>query len=216
MSSNPIIIVTPADKKEASKLIKAFSKQKLFAQIVDLPLVGGELDTGEKADKTQKGNLPKVTLQALKEVLTRVKEQLGSDVLKNLFVVHDCKKLGDLPKEEWPTMFAEAEALFKPADEEEMDPFDLLDDEDEEDDLLSDLDDGDDDDDLDLDDDDELDSDITLDDVKKLASKYSDALGLDKQREILGKHGIPTTRSLGKATPEQLTKIHAAFTKGLK
>lgn len=217
MSSNPIIIVTPADKAEATKLIKAFSKQKLFAQIVDLPLVGGSLDDGEPAKDTKptKGKLPPCTITALKEILTRVKEELGSDVLKNLFVVHDCKRLGDLDEKEYSTVYAEAEQLLNPGadEEEEMDPFDLLDDDEEEDDDLFGMDDEDEDADLD----DDLDADApSLDEVKKTASKYSDRHGLDKQREILGKFGINTTRSLGKASAEQLTKIQALFVKGLK
>jgi hypothetical protein len=184
------------------------------AQIVDLPLVGGALETGE--EKPTKGKLPPVTITALKEILTRVKEELGSDVLKNIFVVHDCKKLGDLPDKEWPTVYAEAEALLNPgAAEEEMDPFDLLDEDEEDDDDLFGMDEDEEDDDLGLDDDDGGDA-PSLEDVKKLASKFSDTHGLEKQREVLGKFGIHTTRSLGKATPEQLTKIHAAFTKGLK
>lgn len=220
--STPIIIVTPKDKTQATALIKQFSKAKLFAQIVEVPLFDAPA-----ADKPAKpGKLPTVDLPALKVILTRVKEELGSDVLKNLFVTHDCKKLGDLPKKEWATMHAEAEALLSPGDEvedEEMDPFDLLDDDEEEE--VDELGLDDDDDDLGLDDDDELDLEDTdgdemdapaLEDVKKLASKFSDRHGLEKQREVLSKYGIATTRSLGKATPEQLTKISNAFLRGLK
>lgn len=209
MTDTTLIIITAHDKKHAGKIIKQLSEFKLHAQTLEIP---GSVDT-----PVEKKKLVPVTISALKEVLTKVKEELGSDVLKNLFVVHDCKKLGDLPEGEYATMFMEAEVLLNPdkvSDEDDPfdDPFDMLDDPESEDEDDLGLDD--DDDDLGLEDTETVT--VDLDEVKKLASKYADKHGLDDQREVMGKFGIATTRSLGKATPEQLSKIAAKFTKGLK
>ena len=201
-AQNHVVIVSCQDAAHATKVIKWASKLDLVAVSIGLPFAEAP---ASKPTKPGKKKLPPVTATALKEILTRVKDELGSDVLKNIFVTHDCKSLKALPEEEWPTVYAEAEALLDtPAEEEdeEMDAFDLLDDEE-------------DDDDLGLDSDDEDDA-PDLATVKTYASRYSDKHGLDAQREVLAKHGIPTTRSLGKATPEQLSKIFAGFKKGLK
>ena len=214
-AQNHVVIVSCQDAAHATKVIKWASKLDLVAVSIGLPFAEAP---ASKPTKPGKKKLPPVTATALKEILTRVKDELGSDVLKNIFVTHDCKSLKALPEEEWPTVYAEAEALLDtPAEEEdeEMDAFDLLDDEEDDDDLGLDDDDEEDDDDLGLDSDDEDDA-PDLATVKTYASRYSDKHGLDAQREVLAKHGIPTTRSLGKATPEQLSKIFAGFKKGLK
>ena len=198
----PLIIIQSEDTAVAEKLANTLMKKPgLQVKFVDFTSSAGK---AEKPAKEVKLKMPKP--DELKDALTEVKEELGVQALKDLLTAHGAKNLKTLDKKEWPTVMAEAMNLLKEANEDldEDGDDDLgLDGDDDDDDLGLGLDDDDDDDDLGLDDDDDDDDDssgtIDLPYVKKLASQYSDKLGIENQREIISKHGVGTSRSLGKA-----------------
>lgn len=209
----PLVIIQTETLSVASSIATAMEKKNLNVVVADFD------DVPEKAAAKAIPQKKEVILDMpkpaeLKETLTEVKEELGVEALKDLLTVHDATSLKTLAKPEWPTIWAEAKNLLKEANEElggeleEEDDLGLgLDDDDELDNLGDDLDMGDDD--LGLGDEDAPD----LATVKKLASKFADKHGIELQREIMSKFGIPTTRSLGKADEEQRTKIFNGLTK---
>jgi hypothetical protein len=130
----------------------------------------------------------------LKDTLTELREEAGSETLKDLLKTHGAKNLATLDEDEWPGIYAAAKNIL------------------DEDDGL-----GDDDDDLDMDDDDDdlggADADVDPEEVKAAVQKYAKANGRDEATDILKENGLNSVRGLKGATTEQRAKIYRAVTK---
>lgn len=189
-----LLIIECKKEKVAKKLLKQLDGGK---GILNLTI---DKDGGEKAvalPKKVKLEMPKA--KALQTTLTKVKEVLGAETVVDIFTTHGATKLKDLPKDEWPTVYAEAENLLKaheekttkgktakgkgkPAAKGKGKTTTKS-----------------------------KGKTIPLDEVKKVCSKVATKCSLDRQREILKDFGMNTTRGLGKADQKTLNSIGAAM-----
>lgn len=157
-------------------------------------LEGGGKTGGKKKPSTKKLHVP--SKKELKDALTELREEAGTETLKDLLKTHGAKNLATLEEDEWPSIYAEAKNLL---DEEDGDGDDDLD--------------MDDDDDLDMDDDGMDDDDVDFEEVKSAVQQFAKKNGRDEATEILEDNGLKSVRGLKGATAEQRVKIYRAVTK---
>ena len=182
------LIIECKKEKVAKKLLKQLDGGKGILNLT--------IEESGGAAKTEKVKLEMPEPKALKAILTKVQDTLGADTVVDIFTTHGATKLKNLPEDEWPTVYAEAENLLKAHEEKAAKGKDK-----------------------------KAPAKgkgkdkpaakkkapakgkgktISLEDLKKLCSKVSTKCGIDRQREILKDFGMNTTRGL-KPDVEQKT-----------
>ena len=189
------LIVLPKNTAELEKVLSVLGKLG-----VEATNLGGGNDTPAKTTAAKNTPAPKeeqlkqVNADQLKTVMTRVRDELGSDTLTELLTAFGATALREVDKGDWPALVAAAEAALNGTGGGLDDDLGGLDDD------LGGLDD----DGFGLDDDANA---PDPDEVKTAVQAYAKKHGKEKAQAVLTKNGLNTVRGLASADASTLTAI---------
>ena len=178
------LIVLPTDTAELNKVLEALSKLGVATSAVTTTTGKGKT-TAKEEPEVQTEKLKPVTADQVKAVMTKVRDELGDDIISELLTAFGAEKLKDVDKSDWAALVAAAEAaLGNGGSGEDDDGFGLDDDDDGE----------------------ELDA----EEVKVSVQAYAKKHGKEKAQAILVKNGLNTVRGLASADQKTLAAIAKA------
>jgi nitrogen regulatory protein PII len=187
------LIVLPTDTAELNKVLEALSKLGVATSAVTTTTGKGKT-TAKEEPEVQTEKLKPVTADQVKAVMTKVRDELGDDIISELLTAFGAEKLKDVDKSDWAALVAAAEAaLGNGGSGEDDDGFGLDDDDDG----------------FGLDDDDDGEE-LDAEEVKVSVQAYAKKHGKEKAQAILVKNGLNTVRGLASADQKTLAAIAKA------
>lgn len=148
--------------------------------------VEDEFDDGFGEPESEELKVP--TAEELKTILTKLRDDKGADIIKEILTSFGAKNLKTLEKSDWPAVYAAAQEAMKDGDDGFGDDLD--------DGGFGDLDDG--------ADDTPLDPEV----IKGLCQAYAKKNGKEKAIEVLKKAGLNSVRGIKSASDSALATIY--------
>lgn len=190
------LIVLPSDTAELNKVLEALSKLDVQAATISTGKTVASAPAKRDEPKAVAEKLPAVTADDVKGTMTRVRDELGEEMIGEILTAFGATKLKDVAKDDWAALVAAAKQALDGANgsKDDDDGFGL---DDEEDDGFG-LDDG--------DEGEEVDAET----VKLTVQAYAKKFGKEKATALLQKFGLNTVRGLASADASVLGKIQKA------